>query len=191
LALGTIKGKVNDMFKNILLKWVPRKEQNLCEKKLRRVMKRLKIEDYNFNWDRSSCYIEFQYREIPYKLEHSIVKAKKRGIFLRDGLDCLMELTNSLEDLCRITERGTNDLGTWISGMEKPGQVQETAEYEEELQIRYKSSGNQGHSEYNNVEEYPYPPLEPEPNFRDFEQSQVNRRPRRKRDLFDEVVGRS
>ncbi len=175
------------MFKNILLRWMPRKEQNVCEKKLKRIMKRLKIEISNFNWDRSSCYIEFNYQEKSYKLEHSVEKAKKRGIFLRDGLDCLMALTDSLEDLCRIIERGTNELGTWISGMEQSNS-KEAHGFEEEFHIRYKSSlANQNKPEYT-IEEFN--PFEPDPTLVDSDQNQTNQRPPRNRDLFKKVANR-
>jgi len=168
---------VNGMFKNILLKMLPRKEQLIYERKLTGVMKRLKIDDYDFNWDRSSCFIEFNYQEISYRLEHSTDKAKKRGIFLRDGMDCLMELTESLEDLCRITERGTNKLETWISGMEQSSSAQDSPEFEEEFHIRYKSLGRQNHPEYNVEETIP---LAPEPSLGEFDENGLIQRPRRR-----------
>ncbi len=104
-----------------MFKWIPMpyKKQDMCERKLIRVMKRLKIEDFSFNWDRSSCFIEFQYQENSYRMEHSVLRAKEKGIImLRNGLDCLNELVQSLEDLCQIIERGTYKLENWISGFE-------------------------------------------------------------------------
>ncbi|MBM7598887.1 hypothetical protein JOC34_001244 [Virgibacillus halotolerans] len=181
------KGKVNGMFKNILLKWMPRKEQDVCERRLKGIMKRLKIEVSNFNWDRSSCYIEFNYQEKSYRLEHSVEKAKKRGIFLRDGLDCLMALTDSLEDLCRIIERGTNELGTWISGMQQSTSVSEVPEFEEEFHIGYKSLGKQNYSEYN-IEDFFL--FEPRSSLKDFAQNHTNLRPPRNRDLFEKVANK-
>lgn len=186
-GLGTINEEGEYMFKNILLKWVPRKEQNLCERKLRGVMKRLNIESYHFNWDRSSCIIEFDYQESSYRLEHSIEKAKKRSIFLRDGLDCLMELTNSLEDLCNIIERGTNQLETWISAMEQQSSVRNTSEFEEEFHIKYKSSGKSNQSEYNRDE---FTPFAPGSSLSDFGQNEVNQQSQRNRNLFDDVARR-
>lgn len=169
------------MLKNILLKWLPRKEQNMCESRLTGVMKRLRIEDYYFNWDRSSCFIEFSYQENAYKLEHSTDKAKKRGIFLRDGLDCLMELTESLEDLCKITERGTNKLETWISGMQQASSEQEIPEFEEEFHIRYKSTGKQNLPEYDREESIPESiPFAPESSLREFDEDGLLQRARRR-----------
>lgn len=147
------------MFKNALYKWMPHKEQYICERKLIRVIKRLKIEDFNFNWDRSSCFIEFHYQDTPYRLEHSIEKAKERGIILRNGLDCLTELTLSLEDLCEIIDRGTYNFETWISGMKQSTPTQEVPEFQEEFHIRYKSSGKHTHPELKRHEEFtPFPP---------------------------------
>ncbi|MFC3040497.1 hypothetical protein ACFOGI_09590 [Virgibacillus xinjiangensis] len=136
------------MFKKDLLKWLPRKDQVTCERKLIKVMKRLRVRNFNFNWDRKSCFIEFRYQETSYRLEHSIEKAKKRGIFLNNGLDCLMELTKSLEDLCGIIERGTYPFEAWIAGMAQPAQEEDITEYEEEFHIRYRSTGKQNSPEY-------------------------------------------
>ncbi|MFC7320592.1 hypothetical protein [Halobacillus campisalis] len=157
-------------FKNVLFKWMPHKEQTLCERKLIKVIKRLNIDDFHFNWDRSSCFIEFTYQEKSYRLEHSIDSARKRGIILRNGLDCLNELAQSLEDLCEIINRGTYNFETWISGMTHHPLDQEPSDYEEEFHIRYKSSGRQSYSEYGRDEEFV--PFDQESALRDFEQNQ-------------------
>ena len=105
-----------------MFKWFPRPhtEQDMCERRVKNVMARLKIEDFHFNWDRNSCYIEFNYQEHSYKMEHSVQKAKEKGVFaLKNGMDCLMELVHSLEDLCRIIDRGTYTLETWVNGMKQ------------------------------------------------------------------------
>ncbi|MFB5660951.1 hypothetical protein [Alteribacillus sp. HJP-4] len=134
---------------NNFFKWMPHNEQNMCERKLIAVMKKLKIEDYTFNWDRSSCFIEFHYQDKPYKVEHSVQQAKVKGIILKNGLDCLMELIKSLEDLCVIIDRGTYKLETWIAGMEQQSAAkEEIPEFEEEFHIRYKSLGKQAAPEY-------------------------------------------
>jgi hypothetical protein len=144
---------VNGMFK-----WKTHKEQDImCARKLKKIMERLKIEDFNFNWDRSSCYIEFQFQGNSYMMEHSVQKAKEKGlVVLRNGLDCLMELVQSLEDLCQIIERGTYKLETWVSGMKQSSSAKEIPEFLEEVNIRYKSFGKQKHSEYNKNEEFIY-----------------------------------
>ncbi|MFQ3543170.1 hypothetical protein Q7A53_03730 [Halobacillus rhizosphaerae] len=166
------------MFNNVLSKWMPYREQNLCEKKLTRVIKRLEIENFNFNWDRSSCFIEFSYHDRSYRLEHSIEQAKKRGIILKNGMDCLNELTQSLEDLCRIMERGTYQFETWITGMRQPSFEQEQPEYQEEFHIRYKSLGKQKHPEYNRTDEFN--PFAPDSPLSDLEQEQLAHRIPRK-----------
>jgi hypothetical protein len=168
---------LNDMFK-----WVPYKEQEMYEKKLIKVMKRLKIEEYNFNWDRSSCFIEFQYEENLYRLDHSVQKAKEKGIIvLRNGLDCLSELVQSLEDLCQIIERGTYHLDTWLYGMKKLPLEEETPEYLEEVHISYKSSGKQKHSDFRNDD---FNHRVPELSQEAFERNQMIRRAQSKERLI-------
>jgi|SRR4051812_38420902 glycosyltransferase A (GT-A) superfamily protein (DUF2064 family) len=168
---------------NDLFKWMPYKEQEQYERKLIKVMKRLKIEEYHFNWDRSSCYIEFQYEESLYRLEHSIQKAKEKGIIvLRNGLDCLSELVQSLEDLCEIIERGTYQLDTWLTGMKQLPLEEETPEYLEEVHISYKSTGKQKHSEYNQNDDFNQ--LVPELSQEAFERNQMIRRARSKERLI-------
>ncbi len=133
---------------------MPRKEPDICEKRLIRVMKRLKIEDYNYNYDRISCFIQFQYQENSYRLEHSIQKAKEKGLMmLENGLDCLTGLIESLEDLCQIIERGTYKLETWLSGMKLSTLAEESPEFLEEVHIKYKPLGKQNLSGYNRDEE--------------------------------------
>jgi hypothetical protein len=159
-----------------MLKWMPYKEQDImCERKLKKIMKRLNIEDFNFNWDRTSCYIEFRYQENSYKMEHSIQKAKEKGlVVLRNGLDCLMELVQSLEDLCQIIERGTYKLETWVSGMKQSSSTEEKPEFVEEVHIRYKSLGKQQHSEYNRNKEFIH--VAPESSLEDFNPNQIIQR---------------
>ncbi|SES16234.1 hypothetical protein [Salipaludibacillus aurantiacus] len=155
-----------------MFKWVPHKEQYICERRLKKVMKRLKIEVYNYNWDRSSCFIEFQHQENKYRMEHSLQRAKEKGlVMLRNGLDCLNELIKSLEHLCEIVDRGTYRLDTWIASMKLPSPVEETPEYMEEVQIRYKSTGKQHRSQYHGDEELEYTARDS--SLGDFEKSEV------------------
>lgn len=129
---------------------MPNDEQSVYERKLKGIMKKLKIKNYTFNWDRTSCHVEFYYNENLYRLEHSVEKAQKKGIVLRNGLECLMELTQSLEDLCSIISRGLNDFETWIEGMKQPLPENNLSEpeYQEEFEIRYKSRGRQPDMDY-------------------------------------------
>lgn len=87
------------------------------EKKLERVMERLGIEKYIYNRDRFGCWIDFSYKEQPYRFEHSIEKSKARGIDLRYGSDAFAQVVHSLEDIVRMVERGIYDLQTWVEGM--------------------------------------------------------------------------
>lgn len=87
------------------------------EGKLARVMERLGVKEHNFNWDRFGCWIEFRYKGQLYRFEHSVAKAKSKGIDLRYGSDAFAQLVLALEDLARMVERGIYDLGTWVEGM--------------------------------------------------------------------------
>jgi hypothetical protein len=90
---------------------------NNYEQKLSRVMERLAIEKYNYNWDRFGGWVEFYYNGEMYRFEHSIEKAKARGIKLSYGSDAFAQVVLSLEDLARMVERGIYELSTWVSGM--------------------------------------------------------------------------
>ncbi|WP_068675345.1 hypothetical protein [Oceanobacillus sp. Castelsardo] len=163
-------------FAKSLLNWKPNSEQSVYERKLTDVMKSLKVQNYNFNWDRTSCFVEFYYNEKFYRLEHSVEKAKKKGITLQNGLDCLMELTHSLEDLCGIINRGMNDFETWISGMKQSPSETKMSGIQEEFEIRYKKLGrkNKNYAEYNRGELKELIPHETEQPRREFKQNQVN-----------------
>ncbi|PYZ92667.1 hypothetical protein CR194_13455 [Salipaludibacillus keqinensis] len=138
-----------------MFKWVPHKEQYSCERKLMKVMKRLKIKDYIYNWDRTSCFIEFGYLDNSYRLEHSLQKAKEKGmVMLKNGLDCMNHLIQSLEDLSNIIERGTYKLEMWLSSMKKTSLEEETDAFLEEVHIRYSSSGKQNLPNYYRNEEF-------------------------------------
>lgn len=93
------------------------KRAGVYEQKLGRVMERLGVEKYNFSWDRTSCYVEFQYKGNLYRFEHSVEKAHQRGFDLRYGSDAFAQVVLALEDLARMTERGIYDLQVWVQGM--------------------------------------------------------------------------
>ncbi|UOQ43712.1 hypothetical protein MUN89_17775 [Halobacillus salinarum] len=162
------------MFKNLMFRLIPHKEQHVSEKRLIRAIKRLKIENYHFNWDRSSCFIEFGYKEKTYRLEHSVEKAKEKGIILRNGLDCINELTQTLEDLCKIIDRGTYKFESWISDMKQSPSSKDPAEFQEEFHIRYKSTGTPNTAEYKRSDEFF--PFTPESSLKDFEEKETQRK---------------
>ncbi len=127
------------MFKIFKMFKIKNDEQDICARKLTRIMKCLNVSYFDYNWDRSSCYIEFRYQDVLYKMEHSVEKANSKGAqVLRSGLDSLMELVESLEDLCQIIERGTYNLDTWLSGMKKSPLTEETPTLED-AQVKNKS----------------------------------------------------
>jgi len=87
------------------------------EGKLSRVMERLGVDSYNYNWDRHGCWVEFRYKGDLYRFEHSIAKAKSRGVDLVYGSDAFAQVVLALEDLARMVERGIYELSTWVAGM--------------------------------------------------------------------------
>ena len=87
------------------------------ERKLERVMERIEVKEFTYNFDRFGCWVEFRYRNDLYRFEHSIEKAKAKGINLRYGSDAFAQVVLALEDLARMVERGIYELGTWVAGM--------------------------------------------------------------------------
>ena len=87
------------------------------ERKLVKVMERLGVTIYNYNWDRFGCFVEFRYKKELYRFDHSLEKAQAKGINLRYGSDVFAQVVLALEDLARMVERGIYDLSTWVSGM--------------------------------------------------------------------------
>ncbi|MEB8638316.1 DnaJ domain-containing protein [Bacillus cereus] len=89
------------------------------ETKLKKVMERFEIKQgqYDYNWDRHGCWIQFTYRGQQFRFDHSIAKAKAKGVNLKYGSDAFAQVVLALEDLARLTERGIYDLSTWLAGM--------------------------------------------------------------------------
>ena len=90
---------------------------NLYEKKLDAVMKRLKVDKYEFDWSRNDCWVEFWLNGQLYRFDHGVKKALEHDIKISYGSDAFAQLVLALEDLARITERGIYELSTWVSGM--------------------------------------------------------------------------
>ncbi|WP_083521234.1 hypothetical protein, partial [Alicyclobacillus kakegawensis] len=91
----------------------------LYERKLKTVMERFGVpeEDYDYNWDRHGCWVQFRLKGELYRFEHSVKKAQARGVKLQYGSDAFAQLVLSLEDLARMVERGIYELQTWVAGM--------------------------------------------------------------------------
>lgn len=62
------------------------------ESKLVRVMERLGVKEYDYNFDRHGCWVEFRYRNEPYRFDHSVAKAKARGVNITYGSDAFSQV---------------------------------------------------------------------------------------------------
>ncbi len=87
------------------------------EAKLSRVMERLGVKEFDYNWDRFSSWIQFRYKGELYRFDHSLDNARTHGVDLKYGSDVFAQLVLSLEDLARMVERGIYDLQRWVAGM--------------------------------------------------------------------------
>ena len=87
------------------------------EQKLARVMERLGVKEYRYDWSRTDTYIEFFYKGNLYRFEHSLKKAQEHGQKIQYVSDLFAQLVMSLEDLARLSERGIYELQSWIEGM--------------------------------------------------------------------------
>ena len=89
------------------------------EKKLGKVMERLGIEPEQYDWDcnRTGCWVQFHYKGSLYRFEHSVQNAQARGHNLSYGSDAFAQVVLALEDLARLVDRGIYDLQNWIAGM--------------------------------------------------------------------------
>jgi len=87
------------------------------EAKLEKVMGRLGVEEYDYDWSRFECWVSFVYKGQPYRFSHSVENAKAHGVNIRYGSDVFAQVVLSLEDLARMVERGIYDLSTWVAGM--------------------------------------------------------------------------
>lgn len=87
------------------------------EAKLEKVMARLGVEQYDYDWSRFECWVSFVYKGQAYRFAHSVENAKAHGANIRYGSDVFAQVVLSLEDLARMVERGIYDLSTWAAGM--------------------------------------------------------------------------
>jgi hypothetical protein len=127
------------------------------EAKLTRVMERLGIKEYNFDFSRHGSWVEFRYKGQLYRFDHSVEKAQSRGMKLKYGSDAFAQIVLSLEDLARMVERGIYDLQTWVAGMRYLPPVIELPSFmktlgfdqmpvsEEDIKTRYKTLAKQMH----------------------------------------------
>lgn len=92
-------------------------EPRAYEAKLEKVMSRIGVDSYNYDWSRFECWVEFVYKGQHYRFSHSVENAKNHGVNIKYGSDVFAQVVLSLEDLARMVERGIYDLSTWVSGM--------------------------------------------------------------------------
>lgn len=92
-------------------------EPKTYEEKLEKVMARLGVEDFNYDWSRQACWVEFFYKGQLYRFDHSVANAQAHGAKIQYGSDIFAQVVLTLEDLARMSERGIYDLQTWVVGM--------------------------------------------------------------------------
>ncbi len=89
--------------------------------KLKRVMERLGVDDYDYDWstskDGAMAWVRFTYKGQPYYFEHSTENTKGTKQELSYVSDVFIQLIYALEDLARIVERNIYDLQTWVKGL--------------------------------------------------------------------------
>lgn len=77
------------------------------EQKLKRVMVRLGVEKYEYDWTRQTAYVQFFYKNQWYRFDHSVEKVNVGGkMKLTYGTDVFAQIVLALEDLARMVERG-------------------------------------------------------------------------------------
>ena len=87
------------------------------EAKLEKVMSRLGVDEYDYDWSRFECWVSFCYKGQAYRFSHSVKNAQDHGVNIKYGSDVFAQVVLSLEDLARMVERGIYDLSTWVAGM--------------------------------------------------------------------------
>lgn len=91
------------------------------EKKLGRVMERLGVKKYQYDWTQSkngsSCFIEMHYGGSVYRFENSTEKSAKCGRNLVYVSDLFAAVIYSLEGLARAVEQGIFTLDMLLAGV--------------------------------------------------------------------------
>ena len=101
---------------------MPKKYQEAVEyeRKLKRVMDRMKAVRYEFDWGRRSCYVEFVRSGKAYRFENSVEALQERGSKIEFGSDAFAVLVLDLESMARMMEHGTFDLeGGKVRGLKE------------------------------------------------------------------------
>lgn len=91
------------------------------EKKLHRVMGRLGVEKYDYNWTQSrgggNCYVEMLYKGSTYRFENDAQKSAECGRRLTYVSDLFAAVVYSLEGLARAVEQGIFTLDMLLTGV--------------------------------------------------------------------------
>jgi hypothetical protein len=92
-------------------------EPKTYEGKLEKVMARLGVDQFNYDWSRQACWVVFWYKGQLYRFDHSVSNAQAHGVKIQYGSDVFAQVVLTLEDLARMAERGIYDLQTWVVGI--------------------------------------------------------------------------
>lgn len=91
------------------------------EKKLARVMDRLGVKQYSYDWNQgrtgSSCYVEMRYGASAYRFENTTAKSADCGRNLVYVSDLFAAIVYSLEGLARAVEQGIFTLDMLLTGV--------------------------------------------------------------------------
>lgn len=138
------------------------------EKKLAKVMSRFGVDPDQYDWDcnRTGCWVEFNYKGARYRFEHSVKKANEHGYHLSYGSDAFAQVVLALEDLARLVDRGIYDLQDWVAGMKSLPQAKTLPPFcnilgldhwpctREELNAHYRDLARRNHPDLGGSEEF-------------------------------------
>jgi len=139
-------------------------EPQTYEAKLEKVMGRLGVESYDYDWSRKECWVSFVYKGQHYRFSHSLENAQAHGVNVKYGSDLFAQVVLSLEDLARMVERGIYDLSTWVAGMQylpAPAKIPDCflllgftyiPENAEEVKARYRELAKRAHPDNGGTE---------------------------------------
>lgn len=138
------------------------------EKKLAKVMTRFGIDPDKYDWDcnRSGCWVQFHYKGSLYRFEHSVQKAQEHGHKLSYGSDAFAQVVLALEDLARLVDRGIYDLQDWVAGMKSLPPAESLPDFcrllgidhlpqtEEEIQKAFREMARRNHPDVGGSESF-------------------------------------
>lgn len=87
------------------------------EKKLKTVMERIGIGKYNYDWNRTGCFVEFLCKGRVFRFEHNLDSDYAKREKLIHVSDLFAQVVLTLEDLARASDRGLYDFSQIISGL--------------------------------------------------------------------------